>query len=264
VGGDGDDELSGFAGDDTIWGQEGNDWLEGHSGQDRLVGGNGNDEIFGGSESDWLWGEGGDDTLQGEQGDDQLFGGAGNDILYGEYTKADWAGNDRLDGGVGNDELYGGGGRDTLMGGAGNDIVAGGQGRDTLTGGTGADAFRFTGGDVAINTASFFGLVFTYETFETDTITDFEVAGSDVLNLRTLLDDKTSFAGGTAANAITQGYIYWTQHGQPGQAGFGTTVYVDRDGGLHSPNGMFGLGDFAIADLQGIAANQLNATHFVV
>jgi Ca2+-binding RTX toxin-like protein len=269
VGGDGNDELYGYNGNDTIWGQDGDDWIEGHGGLDRLVGGAGHDTVNGGTETDWLWGEGGDDLLQGEEGDDQLFGGAGNDILYGEYTKADWNGNDWLNGGDGNDELYGGGGRDTLLGGTGNDIVAGGRGADLLTGGTGADSFRFTAGDVVTSTGSIFGIVFNYDSFETDTITDFAATalpaiGHDVLDIASLLDGKTSFAGTTGAQAITQGYVYWVQHGQPGQADFGTTVYVDRDGGLHNPNGMFGFGDFAIADLQGVAANQLNASHFVV
>jgi Ca2+-binding RTX toxin-like protein len=264
LGGDGDDEIFGYAGDDTMWGEDGHDWIEGHSGQDRLVGGNGNDQLFGGSETDWLWGEGGDDTLQGEEGDDQLFGGAGNDVLYGEYTKADWNGNDWLSGGAGNDELYGGGGSDTLIGGSGADRLAGGRGTDTLTGGEGPDTFRFTASDIVSKTlrinAGFPPLTLIYETFDTDTITDFEVACGDTLDVGSLLD-ATSFGGTTAAQAIGQGYIYWVQHGQPGQAGFGTTVYVDRNGSafdfLNAP-------DLAIADLQGVAANQLNANHFIV
>ena len=68
----------------------------------------------------------------------------------------------------------------------------------------------------------------------------------------------------SAADAIAQGYVYWVEHGQPGQAGFGTTVYVDRDGGAHNPTGLLGFGDFAVAHLEGIAAAQINASHFIV
>jgi len=42
------------------------------------------------------------------------------------------------------------------------------------------------------------------------------------------------------------------------------TVWFDRDGGAHNPMGMPGTGDLAIAELQGIAASQLNNWHFVV
>jgi hypothetical protein len=63
-----------------------------------------------------------------------------------------------------------------------------------------------------------------------------------------------------AAAAVAEGYIYWVQHGQPGQAGFGTTVYIDRNGtALDSLNAP----DLAIADLPGVAATQLNSWHFV-
>src|SRR5262245_9869223 len=84
---------------------------------------------------------------------------------------------------------------------------------------------------------------------------------SDLLRVDALLANATSFAGTGAAAAIAQGYIYWVQHDQPGQAGFGTTVYIDRNGNaldwVNAP-------DLAIADLAGVAASQLNSWNFVV
>jgi hypothetical protein len=91
---------------------------------------------------------------------------------------------------------------------------------------------------------------------------DFEINGGDKIDFSSLIYWKTGFTGATAQQAIDQGYIYFLQHGNPGEAGFGTTVRVDSDGGSHYAGGLWG--DFAIADLAGVAAQGLNASHFFV
>jgi len=93
-------------------------------------------------------------------------------------------------------------------------------------------------------------------------VVDFDVS-DDALFIYDLLESKTNFAGGSTQDAIDQGYIYWLEHGQPGQAGFGTTVYIDLDGGKHNPTGLLGAGDFAFADLLGVSAGQINAGVFI-
>src|SRR5690606_13380112 len=113
-GGEGADQLYGYAGADTLNGLGGNDTLYGAAGNDTLSGGDGND------------------NLQGQDGDDIVSGDAGNDTLYGQN------GNDVLDGGAGTDTLYGGNGDDTLRGGAGaNDYLSGDAGNDTYLFGLG-------------------------------------------------------------------------------------------------------------------------------
>jgi Ca2+-binding RTX toxin-like protein len=273
-GGEGNDIVFGEGGDDYIDGEDGDDRLFGGSGNDTLHGRDGDDELIGGYGNDMLWGSADDDHLEGGTGNDYLNGGDGDDVLYGY---AFYAGHVPVPSGSPPGPYYGGD-DDTLVGGAGNDIIDGGPGADilwggpgydTLEGGIGADVFKYSTFDVVTRTVTVgappFPRTITYETFETDTIADFATAGGDRLDLDSLLY-RTSFSGAnpSAADAVSQGYIYWVQHGQPGQAGFGTTVYVDRDGGAHNPSGLFGTGDFAVADLQGVAASDLNANHFIV
>ena len=103
----------------------------------------------------------------------------------------------------------------------------------------------------------------TVNRFEMDTITDFSVNSGDVIDLDALFFTASTFTG-TAADAIAQGYIYFTQHGVIGMPGFGTIVNVDLNGGPHTAMDAL-LGDsFAVADLQGVARIQLNDTHFLV
>jgi Ca2+-binding RTX toxin-like protein len=71
----------------------------------------------------------------------------------------------RVWGNAGDDRINGAGGNDVLDGGGGNDTLAGGRDDDTLTGGAGADTFVFRTGD------------------GTDTITDFNAAEGDRLDL---------------------------------------------------------------------------------
>jgi hypothetical protein len=83
----------------------------------------------------------------------------------------------------------------------------------------------------------------------------------DRIDIGYLLDQETNFTGATAQQAIDQGYIYFLQHGMPGQAGFGTKLMIDLNGG---GAGDGTAGDMAIADLLGVQQNQLNASHFIV
>jgi Ca2+-binding RTX toxin-like protein len=274
LGGDGDDDLYGAGGNDTIYGWTGVDLLDGGAGNDTLDGGNGGDDLYGQLGDDTLYGEAGNDELYGGDGADDLYGGAGYDQLWGGRGD-DWlsggsdhddlgggAGNDHLIGGDGDDVLGGGDGDDTLIGGALYDWLYGGRGYDRLEGGGGGDIFAYNSSDVATRTFGTGPFRFTYEFFETDTVVDFDPSGGDKLYVDDLLRDTTSFAGSAIQDAIDQGYIYWLEHGQPGQAGFGTTVYIDRDGGKHNPTGILGAGDFAIVDLVGVSADHIDARAF--
>ncbi len=214
-GGPGDDMLRGRAGDDTFFSGPGEDAAYGGSGADtfilraalsatdRLRGGSGDDTIrLGGEHAVTLAGTGrvsnietfdgagravlgteaadvldftifgsvrdvhavrglgGHDVILSGRGADRLFGGDGNDVLRGG------GGDDALFGGRSRDVLRGGGGDDALFGGRSRDVLLGDGGDDTLTGGGGGDVFQFRAnhrGD--------------------DTITDFDAAGDDRIEL---------------------------------------------------------------------------------
>ncbi|MBE7638592.1 type I secretion C-terminal target domain-containing protein, partial [Sneathiella sp. P13V-1] len=129
---------------------------DGGEGNDAIYSETGNDTLYGGEGNDTLGGEGDDDLLYGEEGNDQLFGGSGLDTLHG---------------GVGNDYLDGSLGNDVLDGGAGDDTLNGSNQDDQLTGGIGADTFLYTSiynGD--------------------DTVTDFDIAEGDTIDLDSLFD----------------------------------------------------------------------------
>ena len=225
----------------------------------------GDDVLFGTSAGDTIFGEAGIDFLWGGGQDDRLEGGAERDHLYGES---------------GNDELFGGTGNDTLDGGISRDRLAGGLGADLLIGGSGADTFVYTGADVVYHTTS--GPVgpslpgeparspatITFATIDKDVIWDFQVTApggfKDVIDVSALLDAVTNFAGTTAQQSLDQGYIYGVTHGTPGQPGYGTTLYIDKNGGAHNPYGALGAGDLAIAELEGVAFSQLTAADFIV
>lgn len=270
-GGDGNDRVFGEDGSDIIRGEDGDDHLEGGKGNDTLSGGEGNDYLYGGSDNDALLGGAGNDTLAGDYGDDTLIGGAGDDILYGDVNWLLLGGNDTLIGGAGNDLLAGFGGNDTLNGGEGRDQIGGGLGRDTLTGGPDSDVFHYSERDLYTITIGHLWFQTTISTVDTDRITDFDTTGTDadVLDLELLMLNYSAFSGrydsgNTAADAIAQGYIYWLQSGSGAAAT--TTVYFDRNAGTHTPSQPLipGPTDFALATLDGVAANQLNASHFYV
>ena len=233
-----------------------NDFLVGGSGDDTIYAGGGQDLVVGGDGNDTLFGEGGDDTLVGQNGDDTLDGGEGADWMLGD------AGNDHLLGGNGNDTLEGGVGNDTLEGGAGNDVLKGGDGADRLEGGAGKDFL--TGG--AGHDTFVAGATGWYHGNPVDTVTDFQTGyGSgyhnpnwDTVDLSVALQG-TTFAGSSAVEAFQQGYVYLVQHGTLGQADFGTTVYIDRNGS--EANGGY-QHDVAVLDLAGVAENNLHVGYF--
>jgi len=125
----------------------------------------------------------GDTTLVGNAGIDVFIGNNGNDILSGG------GGNDQLFGNENTDTLNGEAGDDQLDGGNGTDTLNGGLGNDILTGGAGNDTFVF-------NTALGAGNV--------DTITDFDAANNDKINLENSIFTAFGATTGTlsAANFV--------------------------------------------------------------
>jgi Ca2+-binding RTX toxin-like protein len=276
----GDDVVYGTRFDDLIWGREGNDRLHGEDGNDEIWGGEGRDTILGGAGDDHIQGDAGTQTRFGyypnQLGDaDIIFGGDGNDYIDGQ------GGDDQISGDAGNDTILGGNGNDTILAGTGDDWVLAGKGKDNvdggdgadriegfegadrLTGGKGADTFQYSAEDFIPGTAIIAGMPVAVDRFETDTITDFAGALGDKIDLAAMFFTASSFSG-TPADAVAQGYIYWTQHGIVGQPGFGTTVYVDLNGGPHTAMDSLLGQNFALVELEGVAANQLNSSHFLV
>jgi Ca2+-binding RTX toxin-like protein len=265
----GDDIVYGTKYDDTLYGREGNDRLHGEDGDDFVVGGEGNDVVIGGAGNDRIYGDDGsyypapagggdrlfggdgDDFIDGEGGDDRLSGDAGADFLIGGD------GDDWLLGGEGDDRLIGGRGKDRLDGGSGNDRIEGFEGADRLTGGKGADEFEYSAEDFIPGTAIIAGMPVTVDRFEMDTITDFDGAAGDKIDLAALYFSASTFSG-TPADAVAQGYLYWAAQGT------GTTVYVDLNGGAHTLMDALLGESFALAHLEGVAANTLSASHFLV
>lgn len=280
-GGDGDDEIWGGRGNDTLHGGAGNDFLHvsnggyyptdsgvafgdagddiihGSYGVDHLYGGDGKDRIHAYDGIDYVHGGDGDDHLEGGNGHDMLWGGAGDDIVWGESAfngPVSSAGEaDILHGEGGNDQLYGGGSNDHLDGGDGIDSLHGGHGDDRLTGGAGAD--RLTGGagrdTFAIVNADALG-------YSLDTITDFlrnpPIDGGDIVDLSAVFL-HTTFTGSTAQEAAQQGYLYFRQFGSPGEAGYGTMIYVDPNGSAPDTNPYYH--DMPVAFLEGVGIGEL-------
>ena len=183
----GDDTISGLDGDDAIIALSGNDLIFGGPGNDILNGNEGNDSIFGGKDNDQVYGGKGDDLVRGDIGRDSVFGNDGNDSLFGgkdDDTMFGGKNNDLLLGDLGDDVLYGDLGSDTMSGGGGNDIFAIGRvgdGRPTsTTGGPGVS--------------------------DADVITDFRVAGNDVIQLFGGIQfSDLQFIDGTGSNGIAIG-----------------------------------------------------------
>ncbi|MGQ9372027.1 M10 family metallopeptidase C-terminal domain-containing protein [Azospirillum sp. ST 5-10] len=153
------ENANGGSGNDAVTGNEGGNTLYGNAGTDTLSGAAGDDALYGNFGSDALYGNLGTDTLFGGQGDDFVFGGADGDVLYGQLAV------DAVYGGVGNDTLFGGQGGDTLLGDDGDDRLYGNRGDDVMTGGAGADLFVCTGES------------------GTDTVTDFNAAEGDRIQI---------------------------------------------------------------------------------
>ena len=207
---------------------------------DFIVGTEGADMIDAGAGDDLVYGAGGDDIILGGIGHDTLAGGDGHDYLSGGEG-ADW-----LLGGAGNDRLHGGDGNDRLDGGAGADELYGERGADVMTGGAGRDKF-FVG-------QSWYA---SGEGRPVDTVTDFNAAHvgphKDTIGLGyALIATDFYHANSTVEDAFAQGYVYLFQHGTQGQPGFGTSIWIDSNGGRAG-------GDFCcIADLAGVPLQLLN------
>jgi Ca2+-binding RTX toxin-like protein len=292
TGNSGKNQLSGHGGNDSLDGAAGNDTLDGGDGDDILIGGLGADVMTGGAGNDIYWIDDlGDSVIEGvKKGVDTVHSavdftlganvenltltdeaaviGTGN-ALRNIIVGSD-AGN-ILDGAEGNDEVSGGLGDDTIDGGAGNDGFNGGLGRDTMTGGSGIDTYHFTDDDVI--TVVYQGGPFRFERkrVDTDVITDFDTTGADadVLDMHEILKYHSNYVhrldpANTAADAIARGYVYWVESGSG--ATLKTTVYADLNAGVHQPQPVIigGQGDLALVELHGVAASQLNASHFVI
>jgi Ca2+-binding RTX toxin-like protein len=230
---DENDLIVGTDGADIRFGGAGNDLMVGLAGDDTLYGGEDHDTLVGGDGNDMLLGENGHDWIIGDAGNDTLLGGEGDDTLEGR------AGDDRLEGGFGNDIMKGGDGNDTLVAGAGQDV---------MTGGAGYDKFVVLGG------GHYYGGL--------DKVTDFQTGGGytirDFIDLREALKAST-FTGYGAVQAFQQGYIYLVEHGTPGEEGFGTTVYMDRNGSAPDYGYHY---DIALVDLVGVAKDQLHVGYY--
>jgi Ca2+-binding RTX toxin-like protein len=250
---DGDDTVYGTHHDDYVSGEIGDDTLYGHRGADHLWGDEGADTTYGGADDDRISGNEDDDTLEGNGGNDIIRGDDGDDVIYGDDFASEG-------GAPGNDELYGGIGNDTLYGQDGDDLIVSGRGNDTVSGGAGADTFEYRTSDLTTLTWPNGSI----QVHQVDTITDFSAAEGDRIDLRSLLDWKSNFAGTTAAQAVAQGYIYWEQHGASNDPAVYTTVYLDRNGGWHSLLDRAVGNEFSIAHLEGVTASQLNASLFLV
>ena len=231
------DFIAGTDAADMLFGNAGNDLITGGAGDDVLDGGEGNDTLVGQEGNDTLLGGGGMDWLIGDAGNDHLIGGDGDDTLEGR------AGDDRLEGGAGNDILKGGDGNDVLVAGSGYDIMIGGAGRDVFV----------------VQPAS------PYQYTPVDRIADFQTALTagyypqrDVIDLGEALKSST-FSGTIAVEAVQLGVIYLVQHGTPGEEGFGTTVYMDRNG--HAPDYGYNV-DVPLVVLDGVAANSLHVAYY--
>jgi Ca2+-binding RTX toxin-like protein len=239
---DGIDYLDGGAGDDTLIG----DGYGSGAGHDMLWGGQGNDRLDGGGGYDWLDGGDGNDIIHGRGDSDSLNGGAGDDVLYGDgLYGSEIFGPDGPDANEAADTLSGGDGNDRLYGAGGDDRLNGGAGADRLTGGAGRDTFEITHADSL--------------GYSLDVITDFmrypPANGGDTVDMRALFDQFTDFAGTTAEQAVLQGYLYFRQVGSAGEAGYGTMIYIDRNGDAADPSAHYY--DMPVAFLEGVGPGEL-------
>lgn len=176
--------------------------LTGNAGDNTLDGGIGADRLIGGA---------GDDTYVADNTGDSISDSAGIDTVHASvsYTLVAGVENLELSGaalrGTGNasaNVLTGNGNANILNGAGGSDTLDGGTGGDTLTGGAGADIFTFTATDGA-----------------SDTVTDFNRALGDKLDISGLL---------TGFDPLTDDI---TQFARIDTSGTGSLLFVDADGG---------------------------------
>ena len=255
-GGDGNDTIDGGAGVDLLdfsdasgeinftWSQStnfGGFWstgvLPGLLGTDSyrniegVIGTNFNDTLTGSSGNDVIRGGGGNDTIDGGDGVDQLdFSEVGTGFSF--TLGADGSGGATLNG---NDTysnmegVIGGSGDDSLTGNATGNVLRGGEGIDTLTGGNGSDIFDYN----ALVDAG-------------DTITDFNKAEGDKIDLHDLLQTIDGYDGSNPAAYVQ----VIDELDSIGIATGNTLVQVSPDG---EP------GSFeTLATLDGVASSSLN------
>ncbi|MGA0617676.1 calcium-binding protein [Paracoccus sp. KR1-242] len=206
------DQLTGGWRNDTLRGWHGNDILQGRGGDDILIGDNGDDQLFG---------DYGNDQIQSGSGNDTLYGGSGNDLLLGTHAGSVYSGNTIFIGGTGADTInarfsssttlsfrssteavyvdlslgrgFGGDAQgDTYIGGFGEIWLT--DGNDMLVGG--ARQYGFSGDDILVQsngtrtmaggagTDSFVMTVHLSAIFENLTISDFDTAEGELIDLR--------------------------------------------------------------------------------
>ncbi|MBV1931954.1 MAG: retention module-containing protein [Porticoccaceae bacterium] len=161
-------------------------------GSDLITAGGGNDIIFGDAPYT--------DALKSAL-DVQLSDGSGWEVFAELEASADWSRDDTLSYILNNHETVGResldsagqsrvGGNDIIDAGAGDDIVYGQEGDDTITGGQGSDLL--SGGS---GRDTFVWLADDATGSPVDTISDFNVAEGDVLDLSTLLTGESNNSG---------------------------------------------------------------------
>jgi len=134
-----------------------------------------------------------------------------------------YGGKDVIIGGAGKDRLNGNGDDDQLFGGIGNDALLGEIGADTLQGDSGADSFLYKS---VLQSPAGIGR---------DTITDFDPASGDVINLGSIdanpstpVDDKFKFIGTEAfSGSATKGQVRFTTIGSDGLLAINVAGGVD-------------------------------------
>ena len=144
------DSFTGGDGDDNLYGYAGNDTLDGGAGANTFNDGDGDDVIVGGPHNDtWNVGLGRDVFTPGDGTDAVSYGGRTAAVTItlngvaddGQAGEGDNVGADVEDatGGAGNDTIVGNDLGDRLHGGAGDDSIVGGAAEDRLEGEEGND-----------------------------------------------------------------------------------------------------------------------------
>ena len=215
----------------VIVGTPGNDVLTGPLGPRLMAGGTGNDTYHVADSADAITEgatEGTADTVL-----------ASVNYMIGAASRIEFL---TADAGAAGLSLGGNGFINTITGGAGNDTLTGGGGGDVLTGGGGANVFVLTA--LSDSTVAASGR---------DRVSDFSVAGGDVIDLH-LLDADTTVAGDQAFGPVATG-AFTGKAGELLQGAFGADTRIQGD-----VNGD-GIADFSMV-LTG--SHTLGAGNFVL
>ena len=202
-----------------------------------VIGTNFNDTLTGSSGNDVIRGGGGNDTIDGGDGVDQLdfsevstgfsftlgADGSGGATLNGNDTYSNMEG------------VIGGSGDDSLTGNATGNVLRGGEGIDTLTGGNGSDIFDYN----ALVDAG-------------DTITDFNKAEGDKIDLHDLLQTIDGYDGSNPAAYVQ----VIDELDSIGIATGNTLVQISSDGDPMSFE--------TLATLNGVVSSSLNFGDFIL